>query len=315
MLRLFSILFALVLGVAAIAGAAALMLGRMLAGLAKGAGSKKESDQPMSRRRSRQETPPLDPDLARQRVASAMFDRELKRLKDMEREERRRWSRMQGTWNLIGIGSGIAFFGVIMGLELFPLIGIGGGIALAAVIAAFGRSMVERARQKARFMSPGTPVPQRPQIEAPVVEALALPNGRAELIQKVLGEATGSLRALDQIMSRLRHPDSVASVAGIVAAGNRTMGAVAAQPDKFAAAQRLFTYYMPEAVKVAEALALMEADPQPDGPRIQSTQHVLQKLTVLFDRTELELKATDAQALDIDLRLLDKSLEEDLKTR
>jgi 5-bromo-4-chloroindolyl phosphate hydrolysis protein len=158
-------------------------------------------------------------------------------------------------------------------------------------------------------------VPRRAQIEAPTVGENALPTGRAELVQQVLGEAATSLRALDAIMPKLRHPDSVSSVARIVAVGNRLMQIVAASPEKLSIAQRVFTYYCPETVKVADALSKLELDARPDVERITSTQTVLKKLEVLFERTELELKADEGKELDIDLRLLDQSIESDLRTR
>ena len=93
------------------------------------------------------------------------------------------------------------------------------------------------------------------------------------------------------------------------------MQSVAANPDKLAIAQRVFTYYCPETVKVADALSKLELDANPDVERITGTQTVLKKLEVLFERTELELKDDTGKELDIDLRLLDQSIESDLRTR
>jgi hypothetical protein len=47
--------------------------------------------------------------------------------------------------------------------------------------------------------------------------------------------------------------------------------------------------------------------------RIGGTQTILKKLEVLFERTELELKADEGKELDIDLKLLDQSIESDLR--
>ena len=48
-----------------------------------------------------------------------------------------------------------------------------------------------------------------------------------------------------------------------------------------------------------------------DIARISSTQSILQKLSILFEKTELELKEDDNKSLDIDLKLLDQSLQAD----
>lgn len=310
--RLLGLVIALVLGIAAVVAGAALVAGRQIASGAAGRrGTAADREESMGR----------DPDdrseRARLRSAAQRYDDERRRIRDRDKARRRRIGGIRAAWTVGGVGAGIAVFGAVLGTEfIHPLVGIGGGILVGAMVSWVGGLVARRivAAEEADAARP-VPVVQRPQIAAPPVVPEGLPSGRAELIQRVLGEAAAALRGLDAVIPRLRHPDSVASVAGIVAAGNRTMGVVAAQPDKFNTAQRLFTYYLPEAVKVAEALAALEADPRGDAGRIVATQGVLQKLTMLFDRTELELRESDAQALDIDLRLLDQSLAADLKDR
>jgi 5-bromo-4-chloroindolyl phosphate hydrolysis protein len=156
------------------------------------------------------------------------------------------------------------------------------------------------------------PVPARTQIGAPTVIQTDMPDGRTQLVQQVLGDAATALQKLDNVVPRLRHPDSISAVGQIVSVGKRVMAQVASAPEKFNIAQRVFTYYCPESVSVAEALAKLENDTTLDISRIQSTQSILQKLSILFERTELELKADDNKALDIDLKLLDQSLQADL---
>jgi 5-bromo-4-chloroindolyl phosphate hydrolysis protein len=245
--------------------------------------------------------------------ARRRYELEIRASRDVQREQRKAVGRVKGAWRLAAIGAGL-FFGAVVGDAIGPLAGIGFGLMIGGSVNWFGTLFMDRGARKAAT-SGATPVARRPEIEAPVVGESSLPQGRTELVQQVLGEAATSLRALDAIMPRLRHPDSVSSVARIVAVGNRIMQAVAASPDRLAIAQRVFTYYCPETVKVAEALSKLEQDARPDIDRITGTQTVLKKLEVLFERTELELKADDGKELDIDLKLLDQSIESDLRTR
>jgi hypothetical protein len=302
--RLFGLLITLAFTVVAAMVAAGLFAGRKVLGSGSAAGG---GDMDRDSREDR----------ARLRSAAQRYDDERRRIRDRDKARRRRMGGIRAAWIVGGVGAGLAVFGVALSFDwLHPLVGIGLGILTGAAVSWMGGTVARRTveREEAETARP-VPVVQRPMIAAPSVTPEGLPAGRAELIQKVLADAAGVLREMDTVMGRMRHPDSVASVAGIVAAGNRIMGAVAAAPEKFNTAQRLFTYYLPEAVKVAEALATLEADPRADAQRIVATQGVLQKLTMLFDRTELELKEHDAQALDIDLRLLDQSLASDLKDR
>lgn len=245
--------------------------------------------------------------------ARRRYELEIRASRDVQREQRKAVGRVAGFWRLAAVGAGL-FLGAVVGDKVGPLAGLGFGLMVGGAINWVGALVMERNSKTARSIG-AAPVPRRAEIEAPIVGENSLPTGRAELVQQVLGEAATSLRALDGLLPKLRHPDSVSSVARIVAVGNRIMQSVAANPEKLAIAQRLFTYYCPETVKVADALSKLELDVNPDVERITGTQTVLKKLEVLFERTELELKADQGKELDIDLRLLDQSIESDLRTR
>ncbi|MEN9873918.1 MAG: hypothetical protein RL186_815 [Pseudomonadota bacterium] len=246
-------------------------------------------------------------------AARRRYELEIRAARDVQREQRKAIGKVRGAWRLASIGAGL-FLGAVVGDALGGLAGVGFGLMVGGSIHWFGTLFMSRQTEKVTKIG-SVPVPTRAQIEAPKVGENSLPQGRAELVQQVLGEAATSLRALDALLPKLRHPDSVSSVARIVAVGNRIMQGVAQDPDKFAIAQRVFTYYCPETVKVAEALSKLELDANPDVERITGTQTVLKKLEVLFERTELELKADSGKELDIDLRLLDQSIESDLRTK
>lgn len=274
---------------------------------------KKGSDT-MGRRRDWRETDDDDDRKAYTRKmeeARRRYELEIRAARDVQREQRRAQGRTKAAWTVASVGAGI-FLAAVIGDILNPLAGIGFGIMVGGAISWVGSFFLNRAPKQVTG-APAIPVPRRPEIETPTVSESAMPQGRTELVQQLLADAANALRSLDGILPRLRHPDSVASVARIVAVGNRLMMMVAANPEKLAIAQRVFTYYCPETVKVAEALAKLESDAAPDMERIGGTQTILKKLEVLFERTELELKADEGKELDIDLKLLDQSIESDLR--
>ena len=264
---------------------------------------KKGSDTMGRRREWREEDDDEDRKVYRRKMEDARrrFELEIRAARDVQREQRRAQGRIKTTWTLAAIGAGI-FLAAVIGDALNPLAGIGFGIMVGGAISWVGSLFLHRIGKPAAGTAV-TPVPARPEIEAPTVSENAMPQGRTELVQQVLADAATALRALDGTMPRSR----------IVAVGNRLMMMVAANPEKLAIAQRVFTYYCPETVKVAEALAKLETDPAPDMERIGGTQTILKKLEVLFERTELELKADEGKELDIDLKLLDQSIESDLR--
>jgi 5-bromo-4-chloroindolyl phosphate hydrolysis protein len=251
--------------------------------------------------------PKIDPKL---NLARIRFEKEVSAIRDQEREKRRKFNRIDGAWKLISVGTGLFIGGATINTLNVGAIGL--GILSGALIGWIGaviNNFIVKQSENANY----TTVPKREAVSAPTIASNDLPQSRNELVQKVLLEAATNLQKIDDTIVGLKHPDSINIVTQIVNTGKRIMGKVADDPDKFNIAQRVFTYYFKEAVAVATSLAKMENDTKPDVARVLSTQSVLQKLVLLFESTELELKDDDNKALDIDLKLLDQSLKADLK--
>lgn len=243
-------------------------------------------------------------------AARERFESELRNLKEIERDKKRRFNRIDGAWKIASVGSGLLTGGFLLDVNFFA--GVGLGLLVGGSVGWIG-AIINNFIYKNSESKNAIKVPQREIIEAPKLASPNLPNNRDELVQKILLEAATSLQKMDLIIPTLRHPDSISSVTQLVRTGKRLMDIIAQSPEKLSIAQRIFTYYCPEAFGVASALAKIENDAKPDVSRIISTQGVLQKLVILFEKTELELKADDNKSLDIDLKLLDQSLQMDLK--
>jgi 5-bromo-4-chloroindolyl phosphate hydrolysis protein len=247
----------------------------------------------------------------RHRLARQRFEDEIRAIKVIEREKKRKHGRRDGAWRLISVGAGLLIGGVVFqALDNF-FAGVGAGLLIGGAIGWVG-VVINGAITKSQEGQNVQIVPQREAIQAPKLNETA-PNSRSELVQKVLLEAATALQKLDDIISKLRTQDSIDAVSQLVRTGKRLMTQIADNPEKLSIAQRVFTYYAPEAVGVADALAKMENEAKPDISRILSTQSVLQKLVILFEKTEMELKSDDNKSLDIDLKLLDQSLQADLR--
>ncbi len=251
--------------------------------------------------------PKVDPKL---NLARIRFEKEVSAVREQEREKKRKFNRIDGAWKLISVGTGIFLGGVTF--DALHVGGIGLGILSGAFVGWIG-AVINNFIVKQSKDDKYTVVPKREAVTAPAIASNDLPQSRNELVQNVLLEAATNLQKIDDTIVTLKHPDSINIVTQIVNTGKRIMGKVADDPDKFSIAQRVFTYYFKEAVAVAASLGKMENDTKPDVARILSTQSVLQKLVLLFESTELELKDDDNKALDIDLKLLDQSLKADLK--
>lgn len=247
----------------------------------------------------------------RRNNARERFNNEIRALKEAEKQKKRRYNRIDGAFRLISVGAGLLAGGVIFE-AINPIAGVGLGLLIGGAVGWVG-TIINAALFKATEGKNYLEVPKRETIIAPQINNDA-PNNRNELVQKVLLEAATSLQKLDLTIPKLRHPDSISAVTQLVKIGRKLMDFVAASPEKLSIAQRVLTYYCTEAVNVATGLAKIESDTKPDIERIIATQGILQKLVILFEKTELELKNDDNKSLDIDLKLLDQSLKTDLKS-
>ena len=246
----------------------------------------------------------------RRNNARERFNNEVRALKEAEKQKKRRYNRIDGAFRLISVGAGLLAGGVIFE-AINPFAGVGLGLLVGGAVGWVG-TIINAALFKATEGKNYLEVPKRETISAPQINS-EVPNNRNELVQKVLLEAATSLQKLDLTIPKLRHPDSISAVTQLVKIGRKLMDFVAASPEKLSIAQRVLTYYCTEAVNVAVGLAKIEGDTKPDIERIISTQGILQKLVILFEKTEVELKNDDNKSLDIDLKLLDQSLQNDLR--
>ena len=189
----------------------------------------------------------------------ARFEAEMRFSKEKTREQQKRFKRIDWAWKIASLGSGLLVGGFALEAAKNPIGPIGLGILVAAIVGWIGALINNFISDKAT-RSAAASVPPRETINAPKLIENGLPNGRSELVNGVLNEAATALNQLDEIIPRLRHTSSVASVSQIVTVGKRLMNHVAVNPEKFAIAQRVFTYYCPQTVGVAEALAVLEND-------------------------------------------------------
>ena len=76
--------------------------------------------------------------------------------------------------------------------------------------------------------------------------------------------------------------------------------------------RRFLTYYLPRAAELAEAYALLEKSSTRDTGRLTTTSDLIDRLDVAFSHYATNMQEADLGNLDIELKLLKSSLDEDL---
>ncbi|MBU6371366.1 MAG: 5-bromo-4-chloroindolyl phosphate hydrolysis family protein [Alphaproteobacteria bacterium] len=219
------------------------------------------------------------------------------------RVERRRQAMQR---QLATVGVGLLVGGLVASMGVFTPAAVGAGLVAAVFAGAILRWLGDVA---GRFSGPAAPQPTR--IETPRVDTVGMADARADLVRKVLDEATADLRRLDAAAAKLADGEARTIAQRLVQAGGRLAQAVAAAPDKFALAQRAFTYHLPKAVYLAETLGSLDAAGA-DEKRRAAARHVLARMENLFEKTALDLANVDAREMDVELRLINQALDEDL---
>lgn len=252
--------------------------------------------------------PPLPDDLAAfaaKRIREALEERQAERAaREARREARRRKAHEDGLRTLIAVGLGLLVGGLMM-----RVIGPPGAVGMALLAGGgflyafrwFQWDMVRRAYGARARRAP---------IERPAVAPEDLSDSRRGLIETVLDEATAFLRRLDVAAENLQDREAREVCVRLVEMGKKLIDAVARSPGKFPIAQRTLTYHLPKAIYLGELLVELQASP--DAKRSASAIHVLGRMEMLLERTLLDLAAPDMAEMDLEMRLINQALDEDL---
>ena len=248
--------------------------------------------------------PPLDEDAAR-----AHAEREAARQAAKAEARRRREQRSMRSY--VGTAVGLVAGGLssVLAIPTVAAVGIGLLAGGAAHFVVGQLHTADLSRLIPRFPSFAKP-PKA--IDPPEVDGRNLAKSQRDLIQGLLDDGSEHLRKLDAASNSLASTDAAAAeiCRRLVRVGEKLSDAIADEPQKFSIAQRVFTYHLPKAVFVAETfLGLQE---QQSEKRTADARHVLTRMEMVFEKTLLDMSEVDAAEMDLEMRLINQSLDEEL---
>jgi 5-bromo-4-chloroindolyl phosphate hydrolysis protein len=183
---------------------------------------------------------------------------------------------------------------------LLPLLAIGAGMPfwLASVVSALaGAGVVAILAPKQRFAQLDASGAARGKIEF----ARELLTGAEPLAERM--EAAAKSIGDRAVAERVRH---------LVSTARSIFAAIEKDPLRIDRVRRFLTYYLPRAAEIAEACGTLERSLVPDQARITATGELIDRLDVAFTRYAASLQDAELDTLDIELKLLKSSLDEDL---
>lgn len=255
----------------------------------------------------RSATPPEQP--LDENAARIQAEREAARLAAKEAARRRR--EQQSIRSYVGAGVGLAAGGLVS-IVAPTVAAVGIGLLAGGLAQLIAKYFQENGLPQVGLALPRWPE-KRAEIAPPEVDGRNLARSQRDLIQGVLDDAADEMKKLDDAARALerRDPPAAELCRRLVRTAEKLSDAIADDPSKFQVAQRLFTYNLPKAVYVAETLVgLPEEAP---GKRGEEARHVLTRLDMVFEKTLLDLSEVDAAEMDLEMRLINQSLDEELK--
>jgi len=150
----------------------------------------------------------------------------------------------------------------------------------------------------------------------------ALASGRLDvgaMAEERRGTAGDLLREGDAALERLRaaprriHDQLMREeIRLLTMKADRVLREVRNDPDKVMAVRRLLTFYLPNAASVAEGWRALENKSEPSPERVRQTRETMAGLNDAFTRFADQLHEPQMQTLDLDLKVLNDALKQDL---
>jgi 5-bromo-4-chloroindolyl phosphate hydrolysis protein len=144
------------------------------------------------------------------------------------------------------------------------------------------------------------------------LEASGVARAKIELARELLDDAEPMLRRLEEAIKTIRNAGTRDRARHLANIGHDILGAIKEDPLRIDRVRRFLTYYLPRAAEMAEAYARLERSAAPDLARLAATGGLIERLDTAFTQYAANLQSGDLDKLDIELKLLKSSLDDDL---
>lgn len=145
------------------------------------------------------------------------------------------------------------------------------------------------------------------------LQASGIARGKIEFATELLADAEPLVRRIEVAAKAIRAAPAVGyRVRHLAGAARGILRGVEQDPLKIDRVRRFITYYLPRAAEMAEAYSLLEKQAAPRADRVAATSELIDRLDIAFTRYADSLVDADLDKLDIELKLLKTSLDEDL---
>jgi len=145
------------------------------------------------------------------------------------------------------------------------------------------------------------------------VDITGISKERLAFAQELLEQAEPSAALLEKAGHRIDDLQVKTRVQHLSQIARDIFAEVETKPAKAPAVRRFLSYYLPRAAEVSEGYAVIESKKNPNLERLAEVASVIKKLEGAFVHYSDSLAESELGTLDVDLRLIEASLKEDLE--
>ena len=140
----------------------------------------------------------------------------------------------------------------------------------------------------------------------------SLAGSKVAFARELLAQAQPAADRLAATARAISNKDMAAKVKNLSDIAADVISKVEAKPESAPAVRRFLTYYVPQAAEVAEGYAALANQRVPNQARLANVGSVVTKLQDAFVHYADSLADSELGTLDVDLRLIQESLKEDI---
>src|SRR6266478_552462 len=144
------------------------------------------------------------------------------------------------------------------------------------------------------------------------LDASGVARGKIAFARELLTEADPFISRLEAAAKAIRAKTDVDRVRHLASVARGIFEAVEKDPLRIDRVRRFLTYYLPRAAEMAKAYQSLERDHGAEAARFEATREIIDRLDVAFTDYAANLRDADLDKLDIELKRLKRSRDEDL---
>jgi 5-bromo-4-chloroindolyl phosphate hydrolysis protein len=138
-------------------------------------------------------------------------------------------------------------------------------------------------------------------------------TAQSDTARALIADGAAALERLRKVIPTINDLAMQTEMRTLAMTAQGVLSDMLANPGRVMSIRRLFTFYLPNAVAVAEGWQMLERHASPSVARVQQSRETMRALNEAFVKYAQDADAPELQELDTTLKLLKSSLKSDME--